>query len=229
MSHFYRLYTINDFTGTKCGIGVAETYRPSGITGSLPPEFRRGMKEIPLDPPWPHCKMLRAPLVPAGYEKEYYIFKLQPGVELPDIWAWGEFALVSERAKGVLETCDDFGHEYIETEIQDENRQRINQMSYYLLNVRRILQIDELGGTIENQYKMFCPNYYEELFLPVVQQNPVLKEKLSQLPLWRQYGNPSIIYISEDVLKKLQEANITGLNTYTSYDGKAGESIARFE
>jgi hypothetical protein len=229
MSHFYRLYTINDFTGKKCGIGVADTYRPSGKTGSLPPEYWRAMEEIPLDPPWPHCKMLRAPLMPEEYKQEHYIFNLRPGVELPDVWAWGTRALVSERAKTVLESCDDFGHEYIETEIQDKNRQRINKAPYYLLSVRRILQIDELGGTIENRHKMFCPDYMEEKILPVVQQNSDLKEKLSQLPLWRQDRNVSVIYISETVLEKLREANITGLNLYTTYDGKPGESLARFE
>jgi len=187
------------------------------------------MEEIPLDPPWLHCKMLRAPLIPAGYEQEYYIFNLRPGFELPDIWAWGTRALVSERTKAVLESCDDFGHEYIETEIQDENRQCINKVPYYLLNVRRFVQIDELGGTVENRIKMFCPNYYEEKYLPCVQKNPELKEKLSQLPLWRHSRNEPVIYISETVLMNLREAGITGLNPYTSYDGKPGESLARFE
>jgi hypothetical protein len=233
MSHFYRLYTINDFTGTKCGIGVADTHRPSGKEAGVPTEWRRALlqDEIPLDPPWPHCKMYRAPLTPSGYEQVRYLFKVQPGVELPDIWAWGEFVLVSERAKAVLEASDDFEHEFIETEIQNEQRQRINGIPYYLMNIRRVVKIDELGpyGAIENKYEMFCPSGSENEFLPVVQRIPELKNHLSQLPMWRQFGNWEVVYLSEAVFQALRDAGITGLDPYTNYDGKPGEAIARFE
>lgn len=160
-----------------------------------------------------------------------FLSSIHPGIELPDIWAGGEFALVSERAKAVLEACDYFGHEYIETEIQDTNRRRINRTPYYLLNVRRVLKIEELGpyGAIENKFKMFCPTGREENFLPVVQQNSELKDRLAQLPLWRQYGNWGVIYLSEAVLVALRDAEITGLDSYTSYYAKPGEALACFE
>jgi hypothetical protein len=232
MSHFYRLHTANDHTGQSgIGVDVAKTYRPSGKGGGLPTEWRRALlqDEIPLNPLWPHCKILRAPLMPPGYEQEYYIFILQQGVELPDIWASGDSALVSARAKTVLEGCDDFGHEFIETEIQNEQRQRINKTAYYLLNVRRILKIDELGGKVANWEKMFYPNAYEDHYLPCLQQQPELKDRVAQLPLWRHFGNWGVIYLSESVLIALREAGITGLKDYSNNRGEPGESIARFE
>ena len=112
--------------------------------------------------------MYRIPLLPKGYDQEYSIFYRKPGAEIPDIWAYGFHALVSERAKKVLEACDDFGHEYIETELQDERRQRINEQPYYLLNVRRILQIGEQYGKIENQWEMFNPEGMEYSIFPVI-------------------------------------------------------------
>jgi len=229
MTHFYRLFTINTFTGKKCGIGVADMIGPRGPWAGLPSEWRRGIEEIPLDPPWPHCKMLRAPLTPADCRQIRYLFEHSPGVELPDVWAWGSFALVSEAAKTVLEAQDDFGHEYIETEVLDTERQQINRKPYYLLNVRRILEIDELRGEIKNRHKMFLPDYHEKKTLPVIQQNPELKAKLAQLPLWRQRKNWSVLYLSQSMLTALQDAGITGLRPYTSYDGEPCEALGRFE
>lgn len=160
-----------------------------------------------------------------------YFFKIRPGVELPDIWAWGEFVLVSERAKAVLEASDNFEHEFLETEVQDTARQRINKMPYYLMNIRRVVKIDELGpyGDIENKYEMFCPSGSENEFLPVVQRTPELKDQLAQLPMWRQFGSWEVIYLSEAVLEALRDAGISGLDPYTNYYGKPGEAIARFE
>lgn len=233
MSHFYRLHTINDFTGTKCGIGVADIYWPSDQEAGVPAEWRRALlqQEIPLDPPWPYCKMYRAPLIPPAFEQVHNLFKVLPGVELPDIWASTEFLLVSERAKAVLEVSDNFEHEFLETEIQDTARQRINKMPYYLMNIRRVVKIDELGpyGDIENKYEMFAPCGSENEFLPVVQRNPELKDQLAQLPMWRQFGNWEVIYLSKAVFEALRDAGISGLDPYSSYFAKPGEAIARFE
>jgi len=175
--------------------------------------------------------MFRAAPAPQDCKQLNYIFILQPGVGLPDIWAVGEFAIVSERAKAILEACDDFGHEYIETEVRNVEGGRINKIPYYLLNVRRILRIDESGpyGAIDNKFKMFSPKGRENKFLPVVQRTPDLKEKLSQLPLWRQDGLWNVIYLSESVMQSLRDAGITGIDLYTNYDGNPCEALARFE
>ena len=227
MSHFYRLKTINP---NELPLNRIDFYCPSGKSGHYPPSFYWDMQDIPLDPPWPQCQMLRAPLIPEGYET-VWVFELSPGAELPDIWAEGMVALVSERAKRVLETCDDFGHQFYETEIQNEQRKRINETPYYLFHVRRFLKIETTEDVrVENQFQMFIPNYGEEQYLPTLQQNPLLKDRVAQVPLWRHYMNESIIYLSEAVLVRLQEAGLTGLKPYSDhYFGKAGESLARFE
>lgn len=227
MSHFYRLRTVNDSFGKGCGIDWFDTDSWPGIQ----PEWRRAMEEVPVNPPWPHCRIFCAPPMPPGSEAIRFLFNMKPGAVFPDVWFFGALALVSGRTKRILESCDDFGHEYIETEIQDANRRKINREHYYLLNVRRILKIDELGpyGAIENKFEMFCPHDIEERFLPVVQRTPELKEKLSRLPMWRQHGMWDVVYISEDVLQALRDAGVTGIDPYTNYDGKPCEALARFE
>ncbi|MDD5273056.1 MAG: hypothetical protein PHU14_10090 [Methylovulum sp.] len=187
------------------------------------------MQDVPLDPPWPHCQMFRAPLIPEGYET-VWVFEVGPHAKLPDIWSDGYVILVSEPAKRVLEACDDFGHQFHETEIQNKQHKRINQTPYYLFHVRRYLKIEDNFSEIENRFEMFAPNYYELKYLPTLQKNPLLKEKVAQLPFWRHYMNDGIVYLSAKVLAKLQEAGLTGLKPYSDhYFGKAGEALARFE
>lgn len=228
MTHFYRFRQVFDVisSGDFC---LKEAYRPSGKEGMLPIEWTKAMEEIPQDPPWPHCKVLRAPLFPAGFEQRYYMFKLKPGTAIPDFYGPGERLLVSERARAVLETCDDFEHEYIETEIQDENRQRINEQTYYLLSVRRYLRIEELGEKLNTGLIPFSADAYEEDYLPVLQNHPELMEKVAQLPLWRHRLNQSVVYMNERVLTTLRDAGLTGLNEYSGRYGEPGETITRFE
>lgn len=107
MTHFYRFCQVFDSIDQGDFLRVA-AYRPSGIKEMLPANWTRAMEEIPQNPPWPHCKVLRAPLFPAGYDQEYNMFRLKPGTPIPDFYGTGERLLVSERARAVLETCDDF-------------------------------------------------------------------------------------------------------------------------
>lgn len=238
MSHFYRLFSFNLDNSRllkKCGYDHVDTFLPGGgdWTG-MPGEWWRALDrdEIPLDPPWPHCRMLRAPcLLPQFGPAPAPLFRMRPGAALPDLWAASQFVLVSARA--VLEPFNDFDHEFIETAVLDaDSQQHIpTAVPYYLLNVRRILQIEQLGpyGAIDNEDAMFSPWGQENEFLPVVQRTPVLKEQLSQLPLWRQYGQWEVLYLSEAVMQALRAANLTGIDPYSTYYGKAGEAVARFE
>lgn len=228
MTHFYRFCQVFDSIDQGDFLRVA-AYRPSGIKEMLPANWTRAMEEIPQSPPWPHCKVLRAPLFPAGYEQEYNMFRLKPGTPIPDFYGTGERLLVSERARTVLETCDDFEHEYIETEIQDENRQRINEQTYYLLSIRRYLRIDELGEKLNTSNMKFFADPYEKDYLPVLQNDPELMEKVALLPLWRHRLNQRIVYMNEKVLVTLREAGLTGLKEYSDPRGEPGETIARFE
>ncbi|MDT4292097.1 hypothetical protein RO575_21240 [Methylomonas sp. MO1] len=76
---------------------------------------------------------------------------------------------------------------------------------------------------------MFALDYYEEKYLPIVQQTPELLDKLAALPLWRHRRNHGVLYLSEDLLQQLQEAGVTGLEPYRdTYVGKPYEALARF-
>jgi hypothetical protein len=84
MSHFYRLYTVNN-TSQHAKLGWQDYQRASGIEGTNY-EFEKGFEEIPLDPPWPHCKMYRAPLISDDFVICTNIFKYTGEIEMPEIW-----------------------------------------------------------------------------------------------------------------------------------------------
>lgn len=233
MSHFYRLDTINHPYETAPLAWVAYE-RLSGIKGP-DFDFERGFEEIPLDPPWPHTKMFRAPLVTDEYNICSHIFRYTGEKEFPDIWGGGPQLLVSERVKKIILEFDDFEHQFCETTFLSEDRtKKLNTAPYYQLNVRRFVQIEDIGGTVDNRHNKFRTNYIEDQFLPTVQQSPTLLANLATLPLWRHRMNNSTVYLSEAMLSKLQEAGITGLDFYSQcydgqvYDGMPYEALARY-
>lgn len=148
MSHFYRLVSTGNKSDENCKIYVLTVLNKNGErTGSIPIEWRRAMAEIPLDPPWPHCQVLHAPCVPEDSGKQQYVIRRRPGAEMPDIKTCDEFAIVSAKAKAVIEANDDMAHEFIPATLLDEQCQPLaTAQAYYLLNVRRVLQIEETGG-----------------------------------------------------------------------------------
>jgi hypothetical protein len=139
--------------------------------------------------------------------------------------------IISERVKDLILAFDDFGHQVMETTLVDRKKRQINQVPYYELNIRRYVEIDNLGGEISvvEQGKMFALDYYEEKYLPTVKQTPELLNKLAELPLWRHRRNNSVVYLSETMLQHLKQAGVTGLTPYRdTYVGKPYEALARF-
>ncbi|MDT4292098.1 hypothetical protein RO575_21245 [Methylomonas sp. MO1] len=146
MSHFYRLHTVNNVS-EKAKLGWRGHYRPSGVAGSYL-EFEKLFEEIPLSPPWPHCKMYRAPEFPEAYIEDYEIFRYTGEKPLPDMWVAGQYALVSQKVKEIVESFDDFRHQFHEVPVWVRKKKPINTVPYYQMNVRRFVEIDNLGGSI---------------------------------------------------------------------------------
>jgi len=225
--HFFRLKTVNDTSEEFPVLGRWDRFRPSGDEEAYP-AFEKKFEEITLDPPWPHCRMYRAPEIPRQYW-QIDIFRIREGVEFPDIWADGTEAIVSEKARRVIESFDDFGHQFYATEVWDWNRKPIDTTPRFRMNVRRFLEIDALGGKVENDTSMFRPRYEEKQFLPTLQKDEVLRQQVAQLPLWRHKWLNEVIYLSDAMLRRLRDERITGLSDYSDhFDGRPREAIARF-
>lgn len=138
--------------------------------------------------------------------------------------------LVSERVKDMILAFDDFGHQVLPVTLLDLKKNLIPVESpYYQINIRRFVEIEDLGLKLDPAKKKFPADGSEERFFPTILANPVLFDYLAALPLWRHRRNLSIYYLSEAMFNTLQQAGVTGLDPYRNYYGRANDAIARFK
>lgn len=229
MDHFYRLQTYN-----QCGpndiliLRSQDRHENDGWSFGLA-DFRLGTvkNEIPLDPPWPHCKMYRGPLMDAIYEKDFVV-DMRGHTALPDVMSESNYILVSDKAKQVIEANDDFGHQFYETRFFNEQGEVVNPTPYHVMIIRRVLDIEKLGLEMDRYSLAFLPGEIEMEYLSTVLHTPELKRLIATLPWWRQHKRSHSWYLSADMLQALRDAGLTGLESYSGdkYPGRTWESIS---
>lgn len=228
MTHFYRLNTINN----------ASQHSNLTWSGSLPEVhhgygyalFNAAMEEIPLSSPLPHCKLYRAPLIKEEYIQTAHIFKYNGKKAMPEIWGGGSVLLVSERIKEMILSFDDFGHQVLPVTLLDRKKNIIpTETPYYQINIRRFIEIENLGLKLDPAIMEFPANALEERIFPTILAYPTLFNYLSALPLWRLRPFGDAVYLSEAMLNTLQQAGVTGLDPYRNYYGRAYDAIARLK
>lgn len=229
MPCIYRLEYVNPL-GRKADYQWLSCYYPSGERGGakLMDRWAESMEELPQLLPWPHCKILKVPPLPQELAQEVHVYKLRQGATLPDILCIADRLIVSEAARKVIESCDDFGHEFTETEIQDKQHQRLNQQPYFLLGIRRYLDIEDIGGEAKGTTNYFAHLKSEQKIFRTLANCPELMAKVAQVPFWRQPLNHSIVFLSEEALGKLRAAGLTGLKDFSTEIGQPGEAVGRF-
>lgn len=227
MSHFYRLNTINN----------ASQHSNLTWSGSLPEVhhsygyalFNSAMEEVPLNPPLPHCKLYRAPKIQEEYIQTAHIFKYNGKKAMPEIFGGGPELLVSERVKDIILAFDDFDHQVLPVTLLDRKKNPIpTETPYFQINIRRFVEIENLGLKLDHAIMKFPADSTEERIFPTILANPTLFGYLAELPLWRHRGNIGIVYLSEAMFNKLQQAGVTGLDPYRNYYGRAYDAIAKF-
>lgn len=227
MSHFYRLHTHNN-CGPEDMLILRSPYRhkQDGL-GFAKFNLETEKNPIVLDPPWPHCKMYKGPLMDVMYEQDF-IVDMRNHKEIPDIISSSELVLVSEKAKSTIEAFDDFGHQFYETRFFNEQGEVVNKAPYYVMVIRRVLEIDTADREPDRRALSFSPSLYELRFLPTVLENEELKQRISLLHWWRPLRAIGDWYLSEGMLNALRDAGITGLNDYSDkYSPRTGESICK--
>jgi hypothetical protein len=227
MSHFYRLHTHNNCDPKDMLIlRIPYRQKQDGL-GLGKFNLETDKNPIALEPTWPHCKMYKAPMMDAAYEQDI-IVDMRNHNEIPDIISESEFILVSERARNIIEQFDDFGHQFYETNIFNEQGEVINKKKYFVMIVSRVLEIDKADHEPNRRALAFSPNLYELRFLPTILENEELKQKISLLPWWRPLRAIGSWYLSQGMLNALRDAGITGLKDYSDkYSPRTGESICK--
>lgn len=226
MSHFCRLLTRDN---SRCAdrpylgsVYVRDINKPVfGSARPIPGE------ETPLTPPVPGLTLLSVSCIPQDKERAYLV---GPGIkDMPDILGWEEQIILSDKAKAVIQTFDDFPHQFYETQfLTDSPRVPAIEGRYHVLLVRRVLKCTH-PVEITRDMKRSYPYFFSDSALgslKMILDSAEIKNQVAQLPIWRLYGSSSGHYLSEGLVRTMKEAGLTGLVAYTD-DLKPDESIAR--
>jgi hypothetical protein len=228
MSFFYRLHTKNSIS-THTKLGWRES-RHSINPYALSREFDYSLfTEIPMAPPWPHCKVIHGPLTNPHYMDCVHVFKSTGEVEMPEIWTEAYYLIVSERVKDIILSFDDVAHEAKRTQVIDRHGKPITDKPFWHINIRRYLEIEQIPAEPYGFNTLgFTPTGLEEKFLPTLRDTPELLDKVATLPIWRLQQDSTIYYLSQALFDVLSQAGVTGLVPQKNARAKAPESYTRF-
>jgi hypothetical protein len=226
MSHFYRLLTRDN---SRCAdrpylgpVYMSDINKPVlSSARPIPGE------ETQLTPPIPGLILLSISCIHQDKERAYLV---GPGKkEIPDILAWEEQIILSDKAKAVIQAFDDFPHQFYETQfLTDTPRAPAIEGCYHVLLVRRVLKCIH-PAEITRDIKRSYPYFFSESTLgslKMILDSPDIKNQVAQFPIWRLYGSSSGHYLSEGLVHAMKEAGLTGLIDYTD-NLKPDESIVQ--
>jgi len=212
-------------------------------------EFEWSFEEIACDNPVPECRVYRAPVLSeVRMQAALELWWRKPCYSQPlrEIIVLRDNTYVSECARQVIESVDDFGHQFHPIRVQDHRGRLIDTgQPYFLMNMRRFVSIDPISeGIGDEQYSdellgLDSSTFGDEWnYLPSILHNPALRKRLETLPLWSHFTgdwprykyhyavNHTPLYLNEELLHALHQAGVNGLDEYSRYDGKKGEFVA---
>ena len=229
MSHFYRVVTHQDARENPDIYYIGRVDEAgNSVSGRLSAKLFEHQFQPVSDANYPEgMELFEAPLIDRDFLNFHAKFKFKTGIEFPDMWIDGGHPIVSEKAKSVIESIDEFGHQFSQVNVYDQNMHKVNAIPYYRLNVRRIVKVepDESLYSTKLAHAVF---YEERNILPIVLSEPEIKDVLSGLFLWRFFGVRDSIYMSETMLSALKAAGVTGLEPFSGFLSKPGEAVAKF-
>lgn len=205
-------------------------------------EYDFNFEQIACDAPSQLHRVYRAPVISAARLDCDLDLKPRYAKQPLDISLLRSYIFVSERAREVIESVDDFGHQFQEASIVSGSELIDPGQPFYHMHMRRFVSIypkypDDFEIRTELQYIGLDPYDYEELFFPTILENPDLREALEALPLWqhftaerpeyRHHFSPerSLLYMNETLVRRLQQAGMRGIAEPRS-GGLNGEFIA---
>ncbi|GAA3921360.1 imm11 family protein [Litoribacillus peritrichatus] len=156
---------------------------------------------------------------------------------LPDIWGAECELFISEKVKKVIESIDDFEHEYIPIQWIDHNEQPLEtEQAYYWLNLRRFLSITPSVRTAKAEELGYFPLDVSEDFIARVKDTPKLQTELEQVPIWRHVRQGiewrehgiryrAIVYFNQELVDALRAEKVIGMDLFSQKYGLGEESL----
>ncbi len=128
--------------------------------------------------------------------------------KMPDIWTYEQFCIVSDKCRAVIESVDDFPHQFFPLILIDKNGEQLGGQ-YYWLHVRRIVEV-EASEQPANKTNFFMASFCEQ-WIARLQHEPEARACVEALPLWRLALDHHAICVNATLMKAFKEAGITGL------------------
>jgi len=243
----YRLSTPHSEFG-RCSPGtIEEDYAPprQDQLGPLGDEFGYCFEEVPCEPSSPLCRVFRTPVLSDFRMRESLRLTPVCAKDPLDIIVLRKTTFVSERARQVIESVDDFGHQFRPVQIYARGKPVDPGQPYYRMNMRRFVSIHPLGRELgDDRYREdllaqeFSVDNTEEAYLPTILHTPALRAVLETLPMWchwtadrQEYRHPlqphfTPLYMNGPMLRSLQQAGVRGVAEFSTRHGKSREYVA---
>lgn len=157
----------------------------------------------------------------------------------PDILAFRDHIIISERLKKIVQAHDDFPHQFFAIELTDFHGERIeNCYQYYWFHPHRFINIaNEASPSMElfsGTTLPFVPHSGEEAFVRVLMADLEMLQAVESLSVFRCFsggqvsvvrGSRAVVYFSEFVFDAIRAARLKGLDEYSKPFGTGEESL----
>lgn len=217
---------------------------PDGVEpgGAAAREYRFHFEEQPLEPPWPDCRIFKAPILPEWRMNRDLIIEknTKKALELPDFIVWQGGIYVSDVVKEIIEEVDDFGHQFwpvpVFTTLKNRKAREPADRIYYRMNMRRYVNIEAAETTPDKLDFDPCKQRLENKIVAAIQHSQQLRGQIETLPIWQHYGitettkgwliHDDVLFINATLMNELKQAGISGISEYSTYQGTTQEMVA---
>ncbi|MEM1049949.1 MAG: hypothetical protein AAGL24_27585 [Pseudomonadota bacterium] len=169
------------------------------------------------------CRLLMAPNIDQKKFSAHMMLGSEPSDAIvPDIYTSNPFLLVSDKFLNLVQ--EDIS-EYVQVwdaKIVDKEKVEINLGRFYWMCVKSLLRIDVTDCDLENVG--FRPTQSEKK-LGLFQKQAELRVAIEKYPIWKLLSVRDAVFLNEDIVRKLEDAQITGIDRVTESQNE-WESLA---
>lgn len=154
-----------------------------------------------------------------------------PEKNIPDVWTTNPFAMVSEKAKNVIETMDPDIHRFVPIDITDRSSGTpMDAQKYFLFLCGRAIEIDPSASPIDptktDIFGLVFPSpvdavpHMEARIYNAIASESSIQDTIENFPIWRfntravdgvPFGQREIFYANNEFLKSAKKAKLKGV------------------
>lgn len=155
-------------------------------------------------------KVYEAPLLPEFYLAMKITIK-RKNIKFYDVYNFDGGAIVSEKAKTIIEKEDSLIHQYYPIELLDRNGERRHDDNYFMF-IRRFISL-EGGDDVDPNFKPYRPTYKEQNeYYSALKKRPEYRKFLQSMFIWNQPFEGGAFYLNNNFLSSLRDQGCSGLD-----------------